>query len=170
MKTWKTKTKDGQKYLVLRSIDRELHELPSSSFDSKTEHDKDGNPVKVDVPEERLLPFAEPGRRVAAKRLYTVKAEKADGTVIQVPLEGQINNNVASPENAIGLRVYAGRGTTMFFDFETGEGAFCPTWDCWAEWNDKLDGFCHESHKAVTKGSESEGAFGQGATTSRTWG
>ena len=170
MKTWKTKTVDGAKGIVLREIDRELNELPATAYGAEVEHDKDGNPVKVELAEERFIAFAAPGGRVAAKRLYTVKAEKADGTLIQVPMEDQINNHVASPENAVGLRAYDRRGVNMFYDYETGRGAFCPTWDCWAEWSDEFDGCCSEAHKEITYGNQSEGAFGTGATTSRGWG
>lgn len=170
MKTWKTKTKDGVKGIALRVIDRDEYEFPAAAYGSETEHDKDGRPAKVDVPEERFLPFAAPGGRVGAKRLYTIKGEKADGSVIQIPLELQINNNVASPENAVGLRAYDRRGINVFYDYETGEGAFCPTWDCWAAWNPKLEGFCTEAHKEITKPNREGGAFGQGATTSRNWG
>lgn len=170
MKNWKVTKKDGEQGITLRTVDRELVDMPTSAYDSYTEHDSDGRPLRVDLAEERFLPFAKSGGRVAAKRLYTVKGEKADGTVIQIPLEDQINNNIASPQNAIGLQHYSRRGINVFFDFETGEAAFCPTWDCWAQWNKEFDGFCCEAHRDITKGSETEGAFGQGATTSRTWG
>lgn len=170
MKNWKVVTRDKQKGIELRTVDRELFDLPAAAFGAEVEHDKDDRVVSVNLPEERFIAFAPAGKRVAAKRLYTIKAEKADGTLIQVPLEDQINNNIASPQNAIGLQVYSRRGVNVFFDFETGEAAFCPTWDCWAAWDSKNDGFCSEQHKAITKGDETEGAFGAGATTSRTWG
>lgn len=170
MKTWKTKTVDGQKGIVLHPVDEELYELPSSAFGAVVEHDKDDRVLKVELPEERFVPFNKPGARVGAKRLYTVKGMKADGTLIQIPLEDQINNNVASPADAVGLRGYVRRGIDVFYDFDTGEGAYCPTWDCWAEWNGKLDGFCTDAHREITKGAEGSGPFGQGATTSRNWG
>lgn len=170
MKNWKVVTEDGKKGVELRTIDRELHENPATAYGAESKHDKDGNVIETTVPEKRVIPFADPGKRTGSKRLYTIKAEKRDGTLIQIPLEDQINNNVASPENAIGLQLYARRGINVFFDFETGEGAFCPTWDCWAQWNSKLDGFCSEEHRHITKGNEEEGRFGSGATTSRTWG
>ena len=91
---------------------------------------------------------------------------KLDGTLIQLPLEGQINNNVASPENAIGLRGYDRKGTFVFFNYDTHEGAFCPTWGCWAKWDKKNDGYCSERHAAITKPKSTAGAFGSGATTS----
>lgn len=172
MKNWTVKTRDKQKGIVLREIDRELHELPASAYGSVTQHDHDDKPISVELQEERFLPFNAPAGRVAAKRLYTVKAEKADGAVIQIPLEDQINNNIASPQNAIGLQGYARRGVNVWFDFETGEAAFCPTWDCWAQWNQKYDGFCSPEHKEITKGDDSgeRNTFGGAATTSRGWG
>jgi hypothetical protein len=171
MKNWKIVKRDGKEGVLLRTIDREEYELPSTAYDSVTEHDKDGNPIKVDLPEERFLAFAKPGGRIGSKRIYTIKAEKTDGTMVQVPLEDQINNNVASPQNAIGLQFYARRGMNVFFDFDTGEAAFCPSWDCWAKWNSKFDGFCSAEHKAITKGDTDEpSGFSLGATTSRGWG
>lgn len=169
MKNWKVTTKDGQKGIMLRTIDREYHELPSTAYGAEVEHDHDKNPIKVTLAEDRFLPFGKVGARVAAKRLYTVKGEKPDGTVIQIPLENQINNNVASPENAIGLQMYQRRGINVLFDFETGEAAFCPTWDCWAPWNGKLNGFCSEEHKAITKPDPGNSPFGSQVTTTRSW-
>lgn len=170
MKNWKVVTRDGNKGLLLREVDREYNENPSSAYGSTSTFDKDGYVTNTELPEERFVPFAKAGRRTGSKRIYTIKAEKADGTLIQIPLEDQINNNVASPENAIGLQLYSRRGVNVFFDYETGEAAFCPTWDCWAAWDPKLDGFCTEEHRNITKGDEDEGRFGSGATTSRNWG
>lgn len=173
MKNWKVTKQDGASGISLRTVDRELIEKPATAFDSTTTHDKDGRPLTVEMPEVRFFPFAKPGRPVATKRLYTIKGEKADGTLIQIPLEDQINNNIASPENAIGLQLYSRRGINVFFDFETGEAAFCPTWDCWAQWNKEFDGFCSDVHREITKGETQNAAssgFGAGATTSRTWG
>lgn len=167
MKNWKVVKRDGQAGIVLGEVDREEHELPASAFGAKVEHDKDDRVVSVEFPEERFLPFDKAGKNVGYKRLYTVKAEKTDGSVIQVPLEDQINNNVASPENAIGLQFYARRGVNLLFDFESGEAAFCPTWDCWAQWNKEFGGFCCAAHKEITKPDNEGGSFGQGATTSR---
>lgn len=157
--------------LLLRDVDREEFEFPSTAYGAKTKFDKDGNVTAVTLPSKgkRILKFAKPGGRVGAKRLYTVKAEKANGSVVQVPMEGQINNNVASPENFIGLRHYEKRGMNIFFDYDTGRGAFCPTLDCWAKWNDQFAGFCCPAHREITapEADSSGGAFGQGATTSR---
>lgn len=171
MKNWKTTKRDGKEGILLRTIDRDVHEFPTSAHDSVSELDKDSRPISVELPEERWLEFAPPGRQIGAKRIYTIKAEKRDGSVVQLALEDQINNNVASPENAIGLQFYSRRGINVFFDFETGEAAFCPSWDCWAKWNPKFEGFCSEVHRTITKGDEDPDAgFGKGATTSRSWG
>lgn len=172
MKTWKVAKRDGVEGIILREIDRELKELPDSAFGTTTQHDEDGRVLSVDVPEERFLPFAKPGARVGAKQIYTVTAEKPDGTVIQIPLEDQINNNVASPENAIGLQLYIRKGFNVWFDMETGEQAHCPTWDCWAKYNKKFDGYCSEAHREISKGETDEVAgkgFSKGVTTTRGW-
>lgn len=170
MKTWKTKKVDGMKGVVLREIDREEFPLPQSAFGADVTLDDNQKPVKVELVEDRFMAFHRPGMRVAAKRLYTVKGEKPDGTVIQMPLEGQINNNLAAPDMFIGLQVYTRKGIDAFWDFETGVGAFCPTWDCWAEWNNDIDGFCSEVHREITKPQKQEGAFDQNVTTSSLWG
>jgi hypothetical protein len=171
MKSWKTVKKDGVEFLVLPAIDRERHELPSTAYGAEVEHDKDGRPISVALPEDYAVPFAPAGKEVAFKRLYTIKAVKPDGTLVQIPFEDQINNNVASPENAIGLRGYQRKGFHILFDFETHEGAMCPTWDCWAKWDSKLHGFCSEKHMAITKPKDDAAGsrFGQNATTSASW-
>lgn len=170
MKTWKTKKVDGVKGVVLREIDRERYPLPSSAYGATVTLDGDKHPVEVELPEERFIPFHRPGKRVGAKRLYTVKGEKPDGTVTQIPLEGQINNNLAAPDMFIGLQVYTRKGFDVFFDMETGEGAFCPTWDCWAEWNGDIGGFCSEVHQNITRPTKEAGAFEANSTTSNSWG
>ena len=170
MKTWKEKKVDGVQGIVLRDVDREIYELPESAFAAEVELDHDGKAKKVTLAEDRFLPFKDPGARVEAKRLYTVKAEKTDGTVVQIPLEPQINNNIAAPDMFIGLQFYTRKGYNVFFDLETGVSAHCPTWGCWAKWNKDLDGFCCEAHREITKPATSSGQFGEGATTSRTWG
>lgn len=170
MKTWKTKKVDGVKGVVLREIDRELYPLPGAAFGADVTLDDDDQIVEVELEEERFLGFQKPGMRVGAKRLYTVKAEKPDGTIVQLPLEGQINNNLAAPDMFIGLQVYTRKGFNAFFDMETGVGAFCPTWDCWAEWNKNIDGFCTEEHQAITRPKKAQGAFDANVTTSSNWG
>lgn len=161
-----TEEGDGVK---LPDVDREEFELPSYAFGAKVTRDKDGNPTKVTLPKERVLKFAKPGKNVGFKRLFTVKAMKPDGTVIQIPLERQINNNVASPEDAIGLRKYTKRGYKAFYDFEHNQALFCGTWDCWAAADPKHGNFCCAAHKDITQPEENAGAFGLGATTASLW-
>jgi len=170
MKTWKTGKVDGKEGVFLRDVDREIFELPESAFGADVELNDDGHAVEVTLPEKRFMPFADAGARVEAKRLYTVKAEKTDGTIVQIPLEPQINNNVAAPDMFIGLQHYTRKGYNVLFDLETGIGAFCPTWGCWAKWNKDTEGYCSERHAEITKPSAVEGSFGSGATTSRNWG
>ena len=152
----------------LREVNREDYEFPSTAYGAKCKFDKDGNVTGVTLPKERFLSFDKPGKRIDAKRLYTVKSEKANGAVVQLPLEGQINNNVASPDNYIGIRKYQKRGFNIFFDFETGIGAFCPARDCWAAWNNSFGGFCTPAHKELTQPEQRSGGsiFNQDATTS----
>jgi hypothetical protein len=153
----------------LPPVDRELFELPSSAFEAEVEHDNDGNPKIVELAEERKIMFAQPGRPVRHDVLYTVKAVKPDGTIIQIPLEDQINNQIASPENVIGLQGAVRKGYLVLWDFGTNKGVFCPTKDCWAKWNDDISGFCSTDHRNITSPEGNVGGFGEGATTSRTW-
>ncbi len=125
----------------------------------------DGTVLSTEIPEERFLPFSKPGLRVASDQLVTVKAMGPAGNVAQLPMEKQINNHVASPEDYVGIRYYERKGFTVFFDYEKGKGAFCPTKNCHAEWNDKFEGFCCAPHKAITQPNNSAGRFGEGATT-----
>ncbi len=115
------------------------------------------------------LKFAEPGRPVEHKVIYTVKAISPDGVLVQLPLEEQINNHVASPEDFVGLRFYTRKGFTVLWDFEHRLGVYCPTRDCWAKWNDSFDGACSPQHKAITIPTKEPGKFSDGATTSRSW-
>jgi hypothetical protein len=155
-------TKDG---VVLPPIDRERFPLPSAAYLAETELDGDDRVVSVEIPEERIIPFDKPGKMVEHKRIYTVKGVKPDGTVVQMPLEDQINNNIASPENVVGLQFYVRKGFEAFYDFQTHQGVFCPTRDCWAKWNPKFDGFCCENHKLITKPGDPARGFGPGSTT-----
>ena len=155
---WKVVTRDGVRGLMLPAVDvEEIDHEPDSTYGGSLD--------------ERFLPFAKPGMRVEAKSIYTVKGVHKDGTVVQLPLEDQINNNVASPETFLGLQAYIRKGMTVFFDPMQGIGAFCPTWACWAEWNDKNPrGFCCEAHMKATIGeNEAPSGFAQNATTSSTW-
>lgn len=157
------RTEDG-KGVILPDVDTERYPEASAAYLAKVTFEKDGKIKNVTVPKGRVLPFDKPARRVEAKRLITVKAHRPDGGIVQLPLEGQINNQVASPADFIGLRGFIRKNFTIFFDFETGQPAFCKTWGCYAEALPELDGYCHTSHKGITAPEESSGAFGAGAT------
>lgn len=117
------------------------------------------------------LPFTEPGGRTPSRGLYTVKAVSPDGVLVQLPLQDQINNNTASPEDYVGLRVYQRKGYQLLFDIDTARGVYCPASDCWAPWLDQFRGACSGVHeRELFSNSDNAGNFSQGATTSRTWG
>jgi hypothetical protein len=87
------------------------------------------------------------------------------GNLTQLPMENQINNHVASPQDNVGIKFYERKGFVVFYDFEKNKGVFCPTKNCWAEWNDKMQGFCCAVHRDITKPHNDPGRFGLGATT-----
>ena len=157
-------TKEG---LILPNVDREEYPTPSGAYGAEAVLDDDGRVVSVELAKDRLMPFAKPGKAVKHDVLYTVKAMKPSGAVVQLPLEDQINNQVASPENMVGVSPYVRKGYILFWD--KGKGVFCPTKDCFAKWDDKFTGFCHPSHRAITAPEGDSKGFGEGATTSRTW-
>lgn len=153
----------------------ELAESPSTAaFGVSFDLDDDGKVIEdsVHYPEDMSmveLAFAPPGRRVEHKVIYTVKAIGPDGTIVQLPLEEQINNHVASPEDFVGLRFYTRKGFRLLWDFEQSKGVFCPTRDCYAAWNDEFSGTCSPQHEKITVPKQSPGRFSDGATTSRSW-
>jgi hypothetical protein len=112
------------------------------------------------------LPFDKPGKSLPGKQLYTIKAIDPSGVLVQLPWENQINNNIASPGDALGLRFYERKGFTLLFDFKTETGTYCPTLDCWAAWGE-FGGFCSALHRNITSPSASrEGSiFEANATT-----
>lgn len=159
-------TKEG---IILPNVDRELFPTPSAAFGAVVKHDKDGRVLSVELEEDRLFPFHKPGGRVKHDVLYTVKAMKPSGAVVQLPLEDQINNHVASPENMVGIMPYVRKDFVMFWDMAKNKGEMCPTKDCWAKWNDKFTGFCHPDHLAITSPQGNSLGFGEGATTSKSF-
>lgn len=173
------KDKDGVEVrgVILPDVDREKlgFQIPSAAWGAKPVYEIPGDPtsrvVDAIVPTNRFVPFDKPGREVAAKAIYTVKAHHLNGRLTQIPLEDQINNNVASPETFVGLQPYVRKGVTFFFDMANGKGLFCPTQNCWAEWNDEFRGFCSEYHRGITDPEEAKGrsGFGLDATTSARW-
>ncbi len=154
--------------VTLPNVDRELFPNPQTAYGAVIEEDENGKSVFVSLAEDRIFPFNKPGKPVKHDVLYTVKAVKPSGAIVQLPMEDQINNQGASPENMIGVAPYVRKDFILLWDQATGKGVFCPTKDCWAKWNDKFAGFCHPQHKAITK-PEGDGSFSEGATTSRTW-
>lgn len=159
-------TKDG---ITLPNVDREMYPTPSAAFGAVVETDDDGRVLSVELPEDRFFPFAKPGGRVKHDVLYTVKAMKPSGVVVQLPLEDQINNHVASPENMVGIMPYVRKDFIMFWDMAKMKGDFCPTKDCFAKWNDEFAGFCDPSHKQITAPRGESLGFGEGATTSKSY-
>lgn len=175
MATWKVTTReiDGEKVrgIVLPNVDQsELDFKPSAAYGSEVVRDTDGTVLDVIVPEDRFVPFAKPGGRIDSKRLLTVKAHTPAGVLVQIPLEDQINNQIASPETALGLQPYIRKGFTVYYDPTDQSLAFCGARDCWAEPVKKLIHFCSPAHKDLTRPSDDPGKFGEGATTSRIWG
>lgn len=171
-----TRTINDEKVRGIRlpKVDRtQFDHVPSAAYEAvaTTEDPDDPRSVVLDaeVPEDRFLPFQKPGGRVGSKAMYTVKAVDPTGVVVQLPLEDQINNNVSSPDTFLGLNPYAKRGFNILFDPSVGKGVFCPTADCWAEWDDTYGGFCTEQHRRVTKPPNRETNLSQGATTSGVW-
>lgn len=170
MATW-TNLKQGDKEgILLPDIDRmNFPHEPTAAYGSTTKKARDGSNLDTDVPEKRFVPYAEPDARIEAKAIYTVKAMSPDGVLVQLPLEDQINNNVASPETFVGVQAYVRKGFTLFFDTATGKGAFCPTWGCWAKWNADNRGFCTPRHAQITRPEASQNGFSMAATTSARW-
>lgn len=146
----------------------------SGAFGTTSKLDPDGRVLSTSYKTKEgvlELPFQAPGGLIPARNIRTVKAISPDGVLVQLPLENQINNNVASPEDRIGLRVYQRKGFTILFDFETGRGVYCPGSDCWAQANDAHRGACSASHEAILfHQADNAGKFGTGATTSQSWG
>jgi hypothetical protein len=130
----------------------------------------------VDYKKFNNLHFGKPGLNLPKKRQYTVKAFHKDGRLVQLPFEGQIQNNAGGdPEDAIGLRRYQRKGIVLLFDFETMQPVYCAAWGCWAR-ADGRTGFCTDKHAAHTlpnrykdAGEIVQGLMSQGVTTSRTW-
>ncbi len=160
-------TKEG---ITLPNVNREDYPTPSGAYGAVSTLDDNGNVLSVELEEDRVMLFDKPAKRVKHDVLYTVKAMKPSGAVVQLPLEDQINNQVASPENLVGVMPYVRKGFILFWDTAKGKGVFCPTKDCFAKWNYKIAGFCDPSHLAITAPEGKNLGFGEGATTSRSVG
>lgn len=176
MATWKVVTRevDGEKRrgLILPNVDQTAFDFPpTAAYGSETTKDDSGRVLEVVIPEDRFVPFAKPGGRLETKALRMIKAHTPDGRLVQIPMEDQINNHIASPENGIGLQPYIRKGFLVYWDPQTGKTAFCQTWGCWAEakYTKELNGFCSLQHNAITEPKVERGGFSMGATTSTRW-
>ena len=166
---WKVVEQDGQRGLILPDVDAEDFDMPTSAaYQAEVELADDDQILSVKVPTKRFVPFAKPGLRVEADRLYTVKAVTPSGMLVQIPLEDQINNQKAAPSMALGLAVYSIKGFLIYYDITSQVGAWCPTKNCWAEWNAKYAGFCVPAHRAITKPEAPVSGFSLNPTTSDT--
>lgn len=159
------RTEDG-KGVVLPDVDLERYPEPTTAYGAKVDLDEEGKVLSVKLPKERTLMFDKPGRRLETKRLVTIKAHHPNGSIQQLPLEGQINNQIASPSDFVGLRGHLRKGYVVFFDFDRGVPAFCKTWGCYAEAQIETGGFCTPEHKNVTAPEEEAGQFGAASTGS----
>lgn len=175
MATWKVTTQeiDGVKTrgIILPDVNQDDFDHPASAaLGAVVTKASDGQIESVEIPEKRFIPFWKPGRRLETKAIVTVKAVTPDGRLIQIPLEDQINNHVASPETGLGLQGYIRKGFTVFWDPQTGQSAFCQTWGCYAEANYKdHGGYCSEVHAGISKPKVNSQGFSMGATTSTRW-
>ncbi len=100
-------------------------------------------------------------------KLYTVKAIKPDGTMVQIPLDDQVNNGAGAPGQLVNLTMHRAKGYNLLFDFESRTGVYCPTGNCYAPWDNAFEGFCCAEHRKLSKPESNPGRFGEGATTSQ---
>lgn len=145
-----------------------------SAFGTESTFDEEGKVLTTSYKDKGTtnpLPFTEPGLPVGNRNIYTVKAVDPAGVLVQLPLEDQINNNTASPEDFIGLRTYQRKGFTILFDLTNARGTYCPAADCWAAWDDRYRGGCSPQHERLLFAKkDNAGNFSQGVTTTRSWG
>ncbi len=160
---------------------------PTSFFVKPTgEPTGDGESQEFEILVEKLagLTFDKvPGRQLQkSKKLRVMKAIKPDGTLIQLPMEDQINNAVAGrPGDQIGLLTYTDKGYLLMQDAEK-YPYYCYAVDCWAAAMRTSmvkkypghevaigTGFCSMMHIDHTMPNRGGGMFGEGATTSRVY-
>jgi hypothetical protein len=144
----KVTTRDGVRGVIAPDVILDdIDHIPSSAYQAEVTYEDPTDPksrvVDAVVPTKRFVPFQKPGMRLENKALYTVKAFDPGGVLVQLPLEDQINNQIASPQDFVGLTHYERKEYTILFDRNKRKGLFCPTWGCYAEWDDKIDGFCN---------------------------
>lgn len=133
----------------------------------------------IDEDKVRVLYFQSPGRNLAKKRLYTVKAIHRDGRLVQLPFEEQIQNNAGGdPADAIGLHRYERKGIHILIDWPTLIPVYCASWGCFAAaaQNGNHVAFCSLRHAQHTlpnqhkgEGGEALSLFSKDVTTSRVW-
>ena len=131
----------------------------------------------IDEDKVSVLYFQNPDRNLPKKRLYTIKGLHADGRLVQLGFEAQIQNNAGGdPEDAIGLHRYERKGIYLFIEWATMIPVYCAAWGCFAAaaQNGEHVAFCGVRHQAHTlpnqqKGEAGAQMFSLNSTTSRTW-
>lgn len=128
--------------------------------------------IKVDPTEDdeefktKTHKFQKATTRKEVKPLYSVGAVMPNGTLVKLPLEQQINNQVVAAGELIGLRVYERKGAVILWDFDKNVGVFCPAWSCFAKWDADGAGFCSAACRDATERPTGGRLFGSNATTS----
>lgn len=128
-------------------------------------HDASTQEFVINEERRTVLHFAPPGQPLGKAGLFCIKAFTPSGILVQLPLEGQVNNQTAAPESLVGLRKYSDRGYTALFDYETNLPVYCSALDCWAEARPK-DAFCSDAHGDHTLRYKSRV---ENVTTSEVW-
>lgn len=137
----------------------------------------DDTVFQIDPEKAKGLPFHQPNRNLQRKSLYTIKAVKPDGRLVQIPFEAQLMNNAGGdPADAIGLRREQRKGTILLVEWDTLIPLYCPAADCYAKANPEFTYFCHPRHRALTlpnnfndAGEIQKTMMSHGVTTSRVW-
>ncbi len=158
-----TRTRHTNKKIPLPEIDSD--DLQSAGWQANvTQVDSDGKPIDWEADPEREVYFDTPGGPLAGKRLKVMKALMLDGRLVQLPVEPQINNQVAGDEaDRLGLQRYIRRGAQLLTRKDNSP-IVCMAWDCWAEAQAKFAGFCSAEHRQHTEPSNPEGRFGMNVT------
>ncbi len=171
--------------LKMPELDIELFGPTAFFVDPVKDGDGRGETQMFEIMLERLkgLSFdGNPGRSLQKqKKLRVMKAIKPDGTIIQLPMEDQINNAVVgTPGAQIGLLPATQKGYHLLQDKDQ-YPYFCYAIDCWAaamrknlkkRFPQHMDavgtGFCtlrHADH--ILPNRRGAGIFGEAATTAR---
>lgn len=137
----------------------DLDDISDATPAGKTPENSTHRVIKVD--------FHKPRKKGPNKSLYTIGAINRQGVLIKIPLENQINNQIASDTGFTGLSLYTRKGFRVLFDEKLNEGVFCPGWDCYAAWNPDNFGYCGAVCGAIQAKVTGGSLFSQGATTSQ---